>query len=190
MPTQIESKVSKQDYTLDKNEIVQRLDNADSQRKQLSNEITDKVTITKFESGMTEARNYTDNIKKETENYTDNQINNLDVGSENLLLDSERRSDFTTYTGYSYTRYYLTQPLEIGKTYTLKADIVITDERQSGKTSIFPYNPSGTRYTVDIEDGKITYTFTAKVESTEFLIYKDVAGQSNADLNVIIEKLS
>ncbi len=188
LPTQIDSKVSKQDYTLDKDNIVQRLDNADSERKQLSNEITDKVTLTKFESGMTEAKNYTDNIKKETENYTDNQINNLDIGSENLLLDSERRTDFTTYTGYSYTRYYLTHPLEIGKTYTLKADIVITDERQSGKTSIFPYNPSGIRDTVDIKDGKITYTFTAKVESTEFLIYKDVAGQSNVDLNVIIEK--
>ncbi|MFZ7905735.1 phage tail spike protein [Staphylococcus hominis] len=188
LPTQIDSKVSKQDYTLDKNEIVQRLDNADSQRKQLSNEITDKVTITKFESGMTEAKNYTDNIKKETENYTDNQINNLDVGSENLLLDSERRSDFTTYTGYSYTRYYLTHQLEIGKTYTLKADIVTTDERQSGKTSILPYNPSGIRDTVDIKDGKITYTFTAQSESTQFLIYKDVAGQSNVDLNVTIEK--
>ena len=118
----------------------------------------------------------------EAKNYTDNEINNLDIGSENLLLDSERRTDFTTYTGYSYTRYYLTHPLEIGKTYTLKADIVITDERQSGKTSIFPYNPSGIRDTVDIKDGKITYTFTAKVESTEFLIYKDVAGQSNVCL--------
>ena len=56
LPTQIDSKVSKQDYTLDKNNIVQRLDNADSQRQQLSNEITDKVTLTKFESGMTEAK--------------------------------------------------------------------------------------------------------------------------------------
>ncbi|MFY0484507.1 phage tail spike protein [Staphylococcus haemolyticus] len=188
LPTQIDSKVSKQDYTLDKNNIVQRLDNADSQRQQLSNEITDKVTLTKFESGMTEAKNYTDNIKKETENYTDNQINNLDIGSENLLLDSESRSDFSTFTGYSYTRYYLTHPLEIGKTYSVKADIVTTDERQSGKTSIFPYSPSGIRDTVDIKDGKITYTFTAQSESTQFLIYKDVAGQSNVDLNVTIEK--
>lgn len=188
LPTQIDSKVSKQDYTLDKDDIVERLNNADSERKQLSNEITDKVTLTKFESGITEAKNYTDNVKKETENYTDNQINNLDIGSENLLLDSESRSDFSTYTGYSYARYYLTHQLEIGKTYTLKADIVTTDERQSGKTSIFPYNPSGTRDTVDIKDGKITYTFTAQSESTQFLIYKDVAGQSNVDLNVTIEK--
>ena len=188
LPTQIESKVSKQDYTLDKNNIVQRLDNADSERKQLSNEITDKVTLTKFESGMTEARNYTDNIKKETENYTDNQINNLDVGSENLLLDSKSRNDGANTSTHSYIRYYLTHPLEIGKTYTLKADIVTTDERQSGKTSILPYTPSGTRDTVDIKDGKIIYTFTAQAESTQFLIYKDVAGQSNVDLNVTVEK--
>ena len=56
LPTQIDSKVSKEDYTLDKDDIVQRLDNADSERKQLSNEITDKVTITKFESGMADAK--------------------------------------------------------------------------------------------------------------------------------------
>lgn len=188
LPTQIDSKVSKQDYTLDKDNIVQRLDNADSERKQLSNEITDKVTITKFESGMAEAKNYTDNIKKETENYTDNQINNLDIGSENLLLDSERRSDGSNGEGFSYIRYYLSHPLEVGKTYTLKADIVTTDERQSGRTSVYPYNPSGIRDIVDIKDGKITYSFTAQVESTEFLIYKDVVGQSNVDLDVTIEK--
>ncbi|PJM33481.1 hypothetical protein CWB55_03700 [Staphylococcus hominis] len=181
LPTQIDSKVSKQDYTLDKNNIVQRLDNADSERKQLSNEITDKVTLTKFESGLSE-------VKQESQNYTNDEINNLDIGSENLLLDSESRSDFSTYTGYSYARYYLTHQLEIGKTYTLKADIVTTDERQSGKTSVYPYNPSGIRDTVDIKDGKITYTFIAQSESTEFLIYKDVAGQSNVDLNVTIEK--
>ena len=188
LPTQIDSKVSKQDYTLDKDNIVQRLDNADSERKQLSNEITDKVTLTKFESGISDAKNYTDNIKKETENYTDNQINNLDVGSENLLLDSERRSDGSSGAGFSYIRYYLSHPLETGKTYTLKADIVTNDERQSGQTSVYPYNPSGIRDTVDIKDGKITYTFIAQSESTEFLIYKDVAGQSNVDLNVTIEK--
>ncbi len=188
LPTQIESKVSKQDYTLDKNEIVQRLDNADSQRKQLSNEITDKVTITKFESGITEAKNHADNIKKETENYTNNQINNLDVGSENLLLDSKSRNDGANTSTHSYIRYYLTHPLEIGKTYTLKADIVTTDERQSGQTSVYPYYPNGTRDTVDIKDGKIIYTFTAQAASTQFLIYKDVAGQSNVDLNVTIEK--
>ncbi|MCH4479899.1 hypothetical protein MKR16_00535 [Staphylococcus haemolyticus] len=181
LPTQIESKVSKQDYTTDKNNIVQRLDNADSERKQLSNEITDKVTITKFESGISE-------VKQESQNYTNDEINNLDIGSENLLLNSESRSDGANSNGYSFIRYYLTHPLEIGKTYSVKANIVTTDERQSGKTSIFPYSPSGIRDTVDIKDGKIIYTFIAQAESTQFLIYKDVAGQSNVDLNVTIEK--
>ena len=256
LPTQIESKVSKQDYTTDKNNIVQRLDNADSERKQLSNEITDKVTLTKFESGISEvkqesqnyaknqaniaqqnaeesAKAYTDaqdNLqlinakayadgkvtkeeeraiqdakkrleeakihadksaeiaKQESQNYTNDEINNLDIGSENLLLNSESRSDGANSNGYSFIRYYLTHPLEIGKTYSVKANIVTTDERQSGKTSIFPYSPSGIRDTVDIKDGKIIYTFIAQAESTQFLIYKDVAGQSNVDLNVTIEK--
>lgn len=256
LPTQIESKVSKQDYKTDQNNIVQRLDNADSERKQLSNEITDKVTITKFESGISEvkqesqsyaknqaniaqqnaeksAKEYTDaqdNLqlinakayadgkvtkeeeraiqdaknrleeakthadktaeiaKQESQNYTNDEINNLDIGSENLLLDSESRSDGANTSTHSYIRYYLAHHLEIGKTYTLKANIVTTDERQSGKTSVYPFYPNGIRDTVDIKDGKITYTFTAQAESTQFLIYKDVVGQSNVDLNVTIEK--
>lgn len=256
LPTQIDSKVSKQDYTTDKNNIVQRLDNADSERKQLSNEITDKVTITKFESGISEvkqesqnyaknqaniaqqnaeksAKEYTDaqdNLqlinakayadgkvtkeeeraiqdaknrleeakthadktaeiaKQESQNYTNDEINNLDIGSENLLLDSESRSDGANTSTHSYIRYYLAHPLEIGKTYTLKANIVTTDERQSGKTSVYPFYPNGIRDTVDIKGGKIIHTFIAKAESTQFLIYKDVAGQSNVDLNVTIEK--
>lgn len=64
LPTQIESKVSKQDYKTDQNNIIQRLDNADSERKQLSNEITDKVTLTQFESGISDAKNYTDDYKQ------------------------------------------------------------------------------------------------------------------------------
>lgn len=256
LPTQIDSKVSKQDYTLDKNNIVQRLDNADSQRQQLSNEITDKVTLTKFESGISEvkqesqnyaknqaniaqqnaeksAKAYTDaqdNLqlinakayadgkvtkeeeraiqdaknrleeakthadktaeiaKQESQNYTNDEINNLDIGSENLLLDSESRSDGANTSTHSYIRYYLAHHLEIGKTYTLKANIVTTDERQSGKTSVYPFYPNGIRDTVDIKGGKIIHTFIAKAESTQFLIYKDVAGQSNVDLNVTIEK--
>ncbi|PTK37746.1 hypothetical protein BUZ45_03290 [Staphylococcus hominis] len=181
LPTQIDSKVSKQDYTLDKDNIVQRLDNADSQRKQLSNEITDKVTITEFNSGMDATANY-------LESYADDKVDNLSIGSENLLLNSESRSDGANTTTHSFIRYYLTHPLEIGKTYTLKADVVTTDERQSGQTSVYPYNPNGKRDTVDIKDGKIIYTFTAQSESTEFLVYKDIVGQSNVDLNVTIEK--
>ena len=152
----------------------------------------EKRAISDAESKLQEAKSHADKtaeIAQQTaQNYTNDEINNLDVGSENLLLDSERRSDGSSGAGFSYIRYYLSHPLETGKTYTLKADIVTNDERQSGQTSVYPYNPSGIRDTVDIKDGKITYTFIAQSESTEFLIYKDVAGQSNVDLNVTIEK--
>ncbi|MDT0704400.1 phage tail spike protein [Staphylococcus haemolyticus] len=174
---QLKSYVKSVDYETDKNGIVERLDSADSQRLQLSDEIKDKVTLTKFESGLSEVKN-----------YTDNEINSLDIGSENLLLDSERRSDFSNNDTHSLTRFYLSKQLEIGKHYTFACNFITTDEKQSGQTSVYPYNPRGIRDTVDIKDGKIIYTFTAQSESTEFLVYKDVAGQSNVDLNVTIEK--
>lgn len=173
---QLKSYVKSVDYETDKNGIVERLDSADSQRLQLSDEIKDKVTLTKFESGLSEVKN-----------YTDNEINSLDIGSENLLLDSERRSDFSNGT-YSFIRLYLSKPLEIGKHYTFACNFITTDERQSGKTRVYPFFPTGTIDTVNIKDGRITYTFTSQAESTQFLIYKDVVGQSNVDLNVTIEK--
>ncbi|PTG65527.1 hypothetical protein BU674_04660 [Staphylococcus chromogenes] len=170
---EISTLLKRAEYETDRNGIIERLNTSDSERKQLSNEINDRVTITEYNAGMEEKTN---------------EINNLNIGSENLLLNSEIRSDFSTYPGYSYIKYDLIRPLEIGKNYTLKADIVTNDERQSGQSSVFPYSPNGIRDIVDIKDGKITYTFTAQSESTQFLIYKDVAGQSNADLEVIIEK--
>lgn len=181
LPTQIESKVSKQDYTLDKDNIVQRLDNADSERKQLSNEITDKVTLVEFNSGMDATTDY-------LKGYADDKVDNLSIGSENLLLNSKSRSDFTTNNTYSFVHLSIVRPLEIGETYTFTCNFITTDERQSGRTSVYPYKPNGKIDTVDIKDGKIIYTFTAQSESTEFLVYKDIAGQSNVDLNVTIEK--
>lgn len=122
LPTQIESKVSKEDYTLDKNEIVQRLDNADSQRKQLSNEITDKVTITKFESGMTEAKN-----------YTDNQVNNLSIGGRNLLADT---SGPFTENSYLIKEFPIIDKLEPGDIVTISIKGDLGDNR----TAFLIYN--------------------------------------------------
>lgn len=66
LPTKIDSKVSKQDYTTDQNNIVQRLDNADSARVQLANQITDKVTTTQLSTSMQSAKDYID--KNQTSN--------------------------------------------------------------------------------------------------------------------------
>ncbi|RIO88311.1 tail fiber domain-containing protein, partial [Staphylococcus haemolyticus] len=177
---QLKSYVKSVDYETDKNGIVERLDSADSDRVQLANKIEDRVTITKFESDIYD-------VKQETQNYTNDEINNLDIGSENLLLDSKSRSDFTTNNTHSLVYLSIVRPLEIGETYTFTCNFITTDERQSGQTSVYPYKPSGIRTTVNIKNSKITYTFTAQAESTQFLIYKDVAGQSDVSLDVTIE---
>ena len=63
---QVSSKVSKSDYTLDKNNIVTRLNNADSSRVQLANQISDKVTTTQLSTSMQSAKDYID--KNQTSN--------------------------------------------------------------------------------------------------------------------------
>ncbi|MGV3043388.1 phage tail spike protein [Staphylococcus rostri] len=57
MTDSINSKVSKSDYTADKNGIVERLNNADSERQQLSDEINDRVTLEEFKSTQLGTRN-------------------------------------------------------------------------------------------------------------------------------------
>ncbi|WP_317954774.1 MULTISPECIES: phage tail spike protein [unclassified Staphylococcus] len=122
LPTQIDSKVSKQDYTLDKNNIVQRLDSADSERKQLSNEITDKVTLTKFESGISDAKY-----------YTDNQVNNLSIGGRNLLADT---SGPFTENSYLIKEFPIVDKLEPGDIVTISIKGDLGDNR----TAFLIYN--------------------------------------------------
>lgn len=57
MSDSIDSKVSKSDYTTDKNGIVQRLNAADSAREQLANQISDRVTLNEFKSAEFGGRN-------------------------------------------------------------------------------------------------------------------------------------
>lgn len=62
LPEQIASKVSQSEYTTDQNNIVNRLNNADTERVQMSNEINDRVTL--------------------------NEYNGMKIGTRNLLLNS------------------------------------------------------------------------------------------------------
>ncbi|MCP6565370.1 hypothetical protein NL503_28775, partial [Klebsiella pneumoniae] len=73
-PAQINSKVSQSTYDAGVNNIVSRLDSADTQRQQLSNAINDRVTI----------KEYTDN-KTATTNQINTAVNNVQVGARNLL---------------------------------------------------------------------------------------------------------
>nr|WP_306530562.1 phage tail spike protein [Staphylococcus hominis] len=143
LPTQIESKVSKQDYTLDKDNIVQRLDNADSERKQLSNEITDKVSVTEYNSGI-------DSVKSTNRNYLQsyysphqNIVNGVINGAYSVTLNANRTLNF-----YFYDRGNGTNPtLEENTDYILK----IHESDQNVRMGVFYNKGSDTiiGYTTD-----------------------------------------
>ncbi|WP_323705171.1 phage tail spike protein [Mammaliicoccus sciuri] len=156
---QFKQVVKSNDYQTDKKGIIERLNGADSAREQLDKLIKDRVTLTEY--------------------------NNMKIGIENLLLNSlyQDKSTSSSLT-HAFFRYYLTTPLKVGKTYTFTCNFNTTDTNQSGKTSVRGYTPDNDLIDVDINEGKIKVTFVAKVASTTFLVYKDVAGISAHTLNV------
>lgn len=142
----------------------------------------------RLEEAKTHANQTAEAAQQASQNYTNNEINNLNVSSENLLLDSEHRDDFNSSQTFSFVTYRLEKPLEVGEKYTFSCDFISNDPAQSGSTSVYPYSPRGNRDNVKIENGKVNHTFTATAESTQFLVYKDIAGQSLSTLDVTIEK--
>jgi len=156
---QFKQVVKSNDYQTDKKGIIERLNGADSAREQLDKLIKDRVTLTEY--------------------------NNMKIGTENLLLNSlyQDKSTSSSLT-HAFFRYNLTTPLKVGKTYTFTCNFNTTDANQSGRTSVRGYTPDNGLIDVDIIEGKIKVTFVAKVESTTFLVYKDVAGTSPHTLNV------
>ncbi|WP_248559193.1 phage tail spike protein [Mammaliicoccus sciuri] len=159
LPSQIAAKVSQSQYNADMNNVVGRLDSAEAESVVMANQIKDRVTI--------------------------NEYNNMKIGTENLLLNSlyQDKSTSSSLT-HAFFRYYLTTPLKVGKTYTFTCNFNTTDTNQSGRTSVRGYTPDNGLIDVDINEGKIKVTFVAKVESSTFLVYKDVAGTSPHTLNV------
>ncbi|WP_165981224.1 phage tail spike protein [Macrococcoides canis] len=66
--------VKSQEYQTDKNGIVERLDNSDTERKQLSNQISDRVTLTEYTGGI-----------KGAKDYADSAMQNLEISGRNLI---------------------------------------------------------------------------------------------------------
>lgn len=163
LPEQIASKVSQSDYTTDKNNIVSRLDSADTERVQLSNQISDRVTLKEY--------------------------NDMKIGTRNLALNTleQLQSTSNTTLTHAFMRFNLVKPLEIGKTYTVTSEVYYTSEEQSGRISVRAYNPDNGFITVPIENNRIKVSFVAKVESTQLLLYKDVAGQSPHTLDTVFK---
>ncbi|QUM67888.1 phage tail spike protein [Staphylococcus delphini] len=154
--------VTSTEYQTDKNGIVERLNSADTERQQLSDSISDKVSLSEFNSGMQEK--------------TD-EINNIIVGSRNLILKSDLRDDTIGTTKFRYIRYNLSKPLEVGKEYTLSFDSEVLSGDNAGQTSIMGLSPNTTRFQIPINNNsKTVNTFTANAASNYLLIYSGVAG--------------
>lgn len=92
---EIKTKVSQDTYTTDQANVVQRLNSADTERQQLSNQIADRVTLTEYSGGIKNAKDYADSV-----------VNALEIGGRNLLLDSEKEVKADTYL---VNRYKLTE---------------------------------------------------------------------------------
>lgn len=115
---QLKSYVKSVDYETDKNGIVERLDSADSQRLQLSDEIKDKVSVTEYNSGINEAKT-----------YTDNKMDNLSIGGRNYFPDeyleygtfySDNGEPIPTPTPSNRVRLNYFIEVESGATYTFR----------------------------------------------------------------------
>ncbi|PTK82004.1 hypothetical protein BUZ25_02125 [Staphylococcus haemolyticus] len=193
LPDQINSKVSKQDYTTDQNKLVTRLNNADSERKQLSNSISDKVSLTEYNNGINGVKS-----------YTDNKVNNISVGSRNLLEGSANiKKDFNDeMLGIKqFFRVDITNAhnkLKLGDTITISFDV----EMEKGTfLRVFDFNSN---YDYSIGEGRFENIGSGKqrVSFTKTLItsnkssnkwYLDFSNSSNTDdkytiSNIKIEK--
>lgn len=160
---QLRDYVKSVDYQTNQQGLIERMNSADTERKTLAGQISDKVTKSEYQSGL-------DNIK---------------IGNRNLLLDSSRRNDIMGTPKYKYIKYKLSKPLEMGKEYTLSFDYRIIEGNNENRTSIMGLSPNTSRISIDLNDGGTTYTFKADNESTSFLIYTGLAGTDSNDTTKI-----
>lgn len=93
LPSQIASKVSKSDYVTDQNNIVTRLNNAESERIQLSNSIADRVTLKEFNDLTNAPPNLLTNVTYE--NGTFNATTGVPSGTNSTRV---RTVDFINVT--------------------------------------------------------------------------------------------
>ncbi|PKF08398.1 phage tail spike protein [Macrococcoides caseolyticum] len=128
--------VKSQDYQTDKNGIVERLNNSDSERQQLSNQIADRVTLTEYSNGI-----------KSAKDYADGAVGSLYYENRNLELDS----DFSkgNLNGWGSTTKTITRAIE----------------QNSLKGKVIEVSPSTYIYKELSNVGEGTYTFSFKIKA-------------------------
>ncbi|HGH5482954.1 TPA: phage tail spike protein [Staphylococcus pseudintermedius] len=175
MSDSIDSKVSQSEYTTDKNGIVERLNSADTERQQLSNEISDRVTLSEYNSGI-----------DSTKQYADEQVNNLTLGNVNLIKSyhspeylktatveddysllfstSGKNINFFFYDSNGYTN----TPLEANTDYILK----LHEADENVEMGVF-YNKGRNTIKTYTKDRVIRFNTADKVDFRILLIARD-----------------
>ncbi|NMK90579.1 phage tail spike protein, partial [Staphylococcus capitis] len=161
LPNEINSKVSKEDYITDQNNVVQRLNTADSERKQLSNSIEDRVTLKQFEDMTIGGRNYLalDNFENGTFKINDG----TPVGSDTTRV---RNVDYIDVEPINYI-IKVNNPLENRK---IQVNFYQYDNE---------YNLVKNSGFVDVDD-TFSYVFDSGVAKTKLLI----RAEDNNDLSI------
>ena len=159
---EINSKVSSSDYTADQENVINRLDSAETERQQLSNEINDRVTLTEYR--------------------------NLNIGTRNLMLNTNERDDFIGVEDTElHIEYELTRPLTVGDEYTLSYEIYDLSGEQINRVSYLPYEPAGEKKDISVVDNKVIATFTAQAKSEKMYLYKGLAGMTDPTKDFVIK---
>lgn len=167
--------VKSQDYETDKNGIVERLNNSDSERQQLSNQIADRVTLTEYKNMKVGTRNLLANT-----NYT-NTINHWYATTQ--VIEGNPKSLFVKSNGSRVNYGFITDKttnIESGKEYTFKLDLKTSSI--ASLTYIYYMPVSGASYKENamnintvIADGEwhtysVTFTATTSMSNVGLLI--------------------
>ncbi|MCE5638568.1 hypothetical protein JL913_10660 [Staphylococcus pseudintermedius] len=163
------------EYQSDKNGIIERLNSADTERQQLSNEISDRVTLSEYNSGI-----------DSTKQYADEQVNNLTLGNVNLIKSyhspeylktatveddysllfstSGKNINFFFYDSNGYTN----TPLEANTDYILK----LHEADENVEMGVF-YNKGRNTIKTYTKDRVIRFNTADKVDFRILLIARD-----------------
>lgn len=167
--------VTSTEYQSDKNGIIERLNSADTERQQLSNEISDRVTLSEYNSGI-----------DSTKQYADEQFNNLTLGNVNLIKSyhspeylktatveddysllfstSGKNINFFFYDSNGYTN----TPLEANTDYILK----LHEADENVEMGVF-YNKGRNTIKTYTKDRVIHFNTADKVDFRILLIARD-----------------
>ncbi|MCE4971828.1 phage tail protein [Staphylococcus chromogenes] len=89
---EISTLLKRADYETDRNGIVKRLETADSERKQLSNEINDRVTITEYNSGMAQQTNEINSAKAYADAQDELKQAEVKAYADGIVTEEEQRA--------------------------------------------------------------------------------------------------